>query len=78
METGSRRDPDCNLIPAHYIVSVNCFKNDQEIMKAQWGTSVSKNPYFAFKARNAAAGDVIRISWVDNLGEKGTGEITLT
>ena len=77
METGSRRDPDGNLIPAHYIELVTCFKNDKEIVKAHWGPSVSKNPYFAFKARNAVAGDVIRIAWVDNLGETSSGEMTL-
>ena len=77
METGTRRDPDGNRIAAHYIETVTCYKNDQEIIKAFWGPSVSKNPYFAFKARNATAGDVIKIAWVDNLGETSSGELTL-
>ncbi len=77
METGTRRDPDGNLIPAHYIQSVTCYKNDQQVMAAQWGAAVSKNPYFAFKVKNAAAGDVIRIEWLDNQGETSTGETVL-
>jgi len=77
METGTRRDPDGNLIPAHYIVKVTCYRNDQEVLSADWGASVSKDPYFAFGVKNAAAGDVIRITWIDNLGETGSGELVL-
>ena len=77
METGTRRDPDGNLIPAHYIERVTCYKNDQEVLSADWGASVSKNPYFAFKVKNAAPGDVIRITWVDKTGETATGEYVL-
>ena len=77
METGTRRDPDGNLIPAHYIETVTCYRNDTEVMSAYWGPAVSKNPYFAFKVKNAAAGDVIRIDWVDNQGNTSTGETVL-
>lgn len=77
METGTRRDADGNLIPAHYIEKVTCYRNDQEVLSAEWGASVSKNPYFAFSLKNAAAGDVIRITWADNRGETGSGEIVL-
>jgi len=77
METGTRRDPDGNLIPAHYIEKVTCYKNDQEVLSADWGASVSKNPYFAFKLKNAAPGDVIKITWLDNSGETGAGELVL-
>ena len=77
METGTRRDPSGAMIPAHYIETVTCFKNDVQIMQAHWGPAVSKNPFFAFKVKNAKAGDVIRISWTDNLGEQGEGELVL-
>jgi len=77
METGTRRDPDGNIIPAHYIETVTCFKNDAEIMAAHWGPSVSKNPYFAFRVKSAVAGDRIKITWRDNTGESSEGEITL-
>jgi sulfur-oxidizing protein SoxZ len=77
METGTRRDAEGNLIAAHYIETVTCFKNDKAVLTAHWGPSVSTNPYFAFQIKNAAAGDVIRIEWQDNLGEKSTGELVL-
>jgi sulfur-oxidizing protein SoxZ len=77
METGTRRDPDGNLIAAHYIKVVTCLKNDEEVLTAHWGPSVSTNPYLAFRVKNAAVGDVIKISWVDNRDESSSGELVL-
>jgi len=77
METGTRREADGTLIPAHYIETVTCFRNDQQVMQAYWGPAVSKNPYFAFKVKNCNPGDTIRIVWTDNTGEQGSGELVL-
>lgn len=77
METGTRRNAQGNVIPAHYIEEVVCEHNGAVTMKAEWGTSVSKNPYLSFKVNNAKPGDVIKISWTDNLGESSHGEIEL-
>ena len=77
METGTRRDADGNLVPAHFIQSVKCFRNDAEVLSAEWGAAVSKNPFFAFKVKNANPGDVIRVEWTDNLNETGSGELVL-
>lgn len=77
METGTRRDPDGNLIEAHYIENLLCEHNGEVVMRAYWGPSVSKNPYVSFKVNDAKSGDVIKISWTDNKEETGTGEYTL-
>ena len=77
METGTRRDADGKLIPAKYIETLVLSKNGQEVMKANWGQSVSKDPYLAFQVKNCSAGDVIKVTWVDNQGDTGTGEVTL-
>ncbi len=77
MTTGTQRDPAGKIIPAHYITEVTVKKNDEIILTTNWGPSVSKDPYFAFKVKEAAPGDVIEISWVDNQGESSTGAITL-
>ena len=77
METGTRRDADGNLIPAHYIETVVCEHNGEVVMTAHWGPSVSKDPYFAFKLADAKAGDTIRISRTDNLGETAANEAIL-
>ncbi len=77
METGTRRNAAGEIVPAHYIQTVTCFKNDTQVMQAQWGPAVSKNPFFAFKVKDVAPGDVIKISWTDNLGESNSGELEL-
>ena len=77
METGSRRDADGNIIPSKYIEKVTLYRNDQVVMKGDWGQSVSKDPYLSFQVNNCAVGDVIKIDWLDNLGETGSGQITL-
>ena len=77
METGTRRTQDGELIPAHYIEEVTCEHNGNVVLQADMGPSVSKNPFFAFKVLNAKSGDVIKVRWVDNLGETSDGEITL-
>ena len=77
METGTRRDDTGNLIPAHYIETVICQHNGKQVLSAQWGPSVSKDPYFAFAVKNANSGDTVSISWTDNLGESSMGELVL-
>jgi len=77
METGTRRDEAGNVVPAHFIQEVICEHNDQVVLSAEWGTSVSKNPYFAFNVNGAKSGDVVKVSWTDNLGEASSGDITL-
>ncbi len=77
METGSRRAEDGSVIPAHYIETVTCELNGEQVMSAQWGPSVSKDPYFAFKIKDAKSGDVVKVTWTDNQGETASGEMTL-
>ncbi|MFT7132791.1 MAG: sulfur-oxidizing protein SoxZ [Cyclobacteriaceae bacterium] len=77
METGTRRDEAGDVIPAHFIQEVICQHNDQVVLSAEWGTSISKNPYFAFNINEAKSGDVVKVSWTDNLGETSAGDITL-
>ena len=77
METGTRRNADGDIVTAHYIQTVTCFKNDEQVIQAHWGPAVSKNPFFAFKVKNAASGDVIRVDWVDNTGDTSSGELVL-
>ncbi|TRZ67407.1 MAG: thiosulfate oxidation carrier complex protein SoxZ, partial [Rhodocyclaceae bacterium] len=40
-------------------------------------TAVSTNPVFNFKIKGAKVGDKVVVSWVDNTGEKGSGETTI-
>ncbi len=78
MESGQRRDPDSGeLVPAHYITDVTVKLNGETVLVAYWGTAVSKNPYVAFSLKDAAAGDVVKISWIDNESDSSETETTL-
>jgi sulfur-oxidizing protein SoxZ len=77
METGVRKDIDGNPIPAHYIETVTCTHNGEVFMSAEWGASVSGDPYFGFRVKEASAGDLIAVSWRDNLGNSSSGELKL-
>ena len=67
METGQRKDSKTGeKIPAHYIKEVVCEYQGETVMTANWGPSVSKNPYVSFKFKDGNKGDTLKISWVDN------------
>ncbi|TDY03906.1 thiosulfate oxidation carrier complex protein SoxZ [Thiohalophilus thiocyanatoxydans] len=71
METGLRKDEKTgDKIPAHYIQEVTCEHNGKEVVLAQWGPAVSKNPYLSYEFTGGKSGDDVSISWVDNKGEK--------
>jgi sulfur-oxidizing protein SoxZ len=75
METGLRKDSKTGkLIPANHITEVTAEHNGNMVMSANWGGAISKNPYLSFKFKGGAAGDTIKISWVDNMGKSDSGE----
>jgi sulfur-oxidizing protein SoxZ len=75
METGQRKDKKTGeKVPAHYIQEVNCEHNGKNVMLADWGPAVSKNPYLSFKFKGGAKGDDVKISWADNKGQSDTVE----
>ena len=48
METGQRKDSSGKLVPAHFIRSVRATHNGREVLNAQWGPAVAKNPFLEF------------------------------
>lgn len=75
METGRKKDDFGVLIPAHFIQLVTATLNDKPVLEMQWGTGISKNPYLTFHVKGAKLADKIIVTWFDNLGKTGTGEI---
>ena len=70
METGNRKDKKTgDKIPAHHITEVTAEYNGAVVFTAQMGPAVSKNPYLSFKFKGGAAGENIKITWVDNKGK---------
>jgi sulfur-oxidizing protein SoxZ len=74
METGLRKDKKTgDKIPAHFIQEVIVEANGKPVMSADWGGSISKNPYLSFKYKGAK-GDAVKLSWKDNKGESDSIE----
>ena len=78
METGQRKDSAGKTIPAWFIQEVTATHNGKTVMRAEWGPSVSKNPFLQFSVKGAKAGDKISITWTDNKGDKRTDEATVS
>jgi sulfur-oxidizing protein SoxZ len=78
METGLRKDADGNLIPAWFITEVKAQYQGRTVLEAQFGQSVSKNPYLLFRFKGGAAGEKISVNWVDNKGDSRSDEAAIT
>jgi sulfur-oxidizing protein SoxZ len=78
MESGQRKDSAGKIIPAWYIQEVVAQHNGKTVLTAQWGPSISKNPFLQFVVKGAKAGDRISISWVDNHGDKRSDEAVVS
>ena len=77
METGQRKDAAGKLVPAWYIQRVNAKLNGLDVLNAQWGPAVSKNPFLQFTIKGAKSGDKISVAWVDNRGDQRSDEATV-
>jgi len=78
MESGQRKDAAGKTIPAWYINEVSAALNGKVVLTAEWGPSVSKNPFLQFVIKGAKAGDKVQVSWTDNKGEKRSDEATVS
>lgn len=75
METGMRKDKESGkVIPAHFIQTITCEVGGNKVFDAEWGGSVSKNPYVQVKFKGAEKGEMVKISWVDNQGKSDSVE----
>ena len=78
MESGQRKDASGKLVPAWYIQEVTASLNGKQVLSAEWGPAVSKNPFMQFAVKGAKAGDKIAVSWKDSKGETRTDEATVS
>ncbi len=77
METGLRKDAKGQAIPAHFIQNVTVTHNGKTVFSAQWGPSISKNPFLHFRFAGGKPGEKVTITWTDNKGEKRSDETTI-
>ena len=78
MHTGRGKDDFDKIIPAHFIQLIDLTLNGKPALQIQCGTGIAKNPYLTCYVNGAKIGDKINLTWHDNLGKTGTGEIEVT
>jgi sulfur-oxidizing protein SoxZ len=78
METGQRKDSAGKVIPAWHISDVTASLNGKQVLTAEWGPAVAKNPFLQFTVKGAKAGDKIAVTWKDNKGDTRTDEATVS
>lgn len=75
METGLRKNKKTGQpIPAKFIKNVKCVSNKKVLLNAYWGIAVSSNPYLSFKYSGGSAGDIIKLTWIDNTNQSDSIE----
>lgn len=77
METGFRREADGRAVPMNVVNTVACRYAGREVLRAELGSGISANPYFAFWIRAESTGEVA-VEWVDDTGERGSVKAMLT
>jgi sulfur-oxidizing protein SoxZ len=78
METGQRKDSAGKTIPAWHISDVTASHNGKQVLSAEWGPAVAKNPFLQFTVKGGKAGDKISVNWKDNKGDTRTDEATVS
>lgn len=78
METGQRKDASGKVIPAWHITDVTAAHNGKQVLAAEWGPAVAKNPFLQFSIKGAKAGDKVAITWKDNHDDTRTDEATVS
>ncbi len=78
MESGQRKDAAGKLVPAWYSQEVTASLNGKQVLAAEWGPAVSKNPFMQFAIKGAKAGDKVAVTWKDSKGDTRTDEATVS
>jgi sulfur-oxidizing protein SoxZ len=77
MESGHRKDGSGKIVPSWFIQEVTIALNGKVVLDADFGPSVSKNPYLLFVIKGGKAGDKLSLSWKDSRGQTRTDEASV-
>lgn len=78
METGNRKDKETGeVIPAHYITTMNFSVNGTQAVEASLSQAVSTNPLIGTSLSGLKSGDKVTVDWVDNKGGSESAEATV-
>lgn len=67
MERGERKDAQGKTIPRNIITNFKAELDGREILSAEFGTGVSKNPFLAFYVTVNQPG-TLKLTWIDDQG----------
>jgi sulfur-oxidizing protein SoxZ len=67
MESGQRKDKECNVIPRSIINRFTCDFNGENVIDITLEPAISTNPYFEFQALVPEAGE-FKFTWYDDDG----------
>jgi sulfur-oxidizing protein SoxZ len=74
METGFRHDSTGQLITSHFITTVEVSVAGRVAMSARMGPSIAADPLLRFRLTGVESGQTIRVTWIDNQGQRRTDE----
>ena len=78
MESGQRKDDKGTPIPAHFITALEVLHGERLVFRADFGPSVSANPFLRFRFKGGAAGERLLAHWEDNRGERRSDEVMIS
>ncbi|NMT63601.1 thiosulfate oxidation carrier complex protein SoxZ [Marinobacter orientalis] len=77
MDSGFVKDSEGNVIPPHFIKVLTISHKGKDVVVANWGPAVSKDPFLECRFKGAKKGDELTISWIDNEGESDSTTATI-
>jgi thiosulfate oxidation carrier complex protein SoxZ len=77
METGRHKDESGQLIAAHFIASFVVTLNGEAVIDMDSSQGLSANPTLGFRLRGVKPGDLIAVTWEDNLGIKASQSLLI-
>ena len=69
MDSGFVKDAKGEIIPPHFIQQLTFEYDGRNVLVADWGDAVSKDPYVKFSFKGGNKGGDLKVSWIDNKGE---------
>jgi sulfur-oxidizing protein SoxZ len=78
METGLRKGPSGQFVPAHHITEVNISLAGRPVLTAHLSIAVARDPLLSFRFRGGRPGERLAVRWTDNLGHQRSDQADIT
>lgn len=76
METGWRKDGEGNTIERNRLTQFTCLFNGEEVVRADYSSGMSQDPYFLFHAKVLEAG-TFTFRWVGDFDQRYEEHVTI-